>query len=123
MKIFNKSFNTDALEKKIKSFFSFEDSASYVLLYNKIISIIILIISIVVIYYYILKNLFLGHFLFGLFLILIAPLIFFSIKYLCSIYIMVIDWLNSSTKYYKQSLNKNGNDSKNIWQEVKEKLF
>ena len=99
--------NIEKVKIKIKkyfiSLFNIDEPAKFLLNVNKYCYNIVIAISIILLIYFFFKCLF-GYYYFrkfALIILFLSPIILFVVKYVFALYIVILDWINASTEYYK----------------------
>lgn len=98
--------NIEKVKIKIKkyfiSLFNIDEPAKFLLNVNKYCYNIVIAISIILLIYFFFKFLFAYYFRkFALIILFLSPIILFVVKYVFALYIVILDWINASTEYYK----------------------
>lgn len=103
--VVNKTLNNFDIKNIFYTFINFNNSAEFVFKVNKIISILILCIVAISLLITIISNLF-EDILFSVLILLVSPIVLLLTKYILSIYLLLLDWISASTKFYKSNIKK-----------------
>ena len=100
-----KMFKNFNIKNVFYQFINFDHSAEFVFKVNKIVSMLVLCLVAISLFIVIISNLF-EDLLFSVLVLLVSPIILLLTKYMLSIYLLLLDWLSASTKFYKSNIKK-----------------